>query len=105
MAPQLKYAGDPRSESSIKKYDANHFSPEDIIPDGFGILALTLGMAGMMLKMKYLALASLLLCLVSISSTRATEAEIKQIISTVMVAGFALFQSYIKLPVKPRQTT
>jgi hypothetical protein len=99
MAPQLKYAGDPRQQSSIRKYSAHDFSPEDIIPDGFGIFALTFGMAGMMLRNKYLALISLVTCLISISNSRGTEAEIKQVVSTIMVAVFALFQSYIEIPV------
>jgi MFS-type transporter involved in bile tolerance (Atg22 family) len=105
MAPQVKYAGDPRSQSAIKKYSANDFSPEDIMPDGFGIIALTFGMGGMMLKSKYLALISLVTCLISIANARGTEAEIKQAVSSIMVAVFALFQSYIDLPVPSRKTT
>jgi Uncharacterised protein family (UPF0139) len=104
MAPNLKYAGDPRESRSIRKYSIYDFSPEEIMPDGFGLFALTFGMAGMMLKIKYLALLSVLLCLISISNSRGTEAEIKQIISSLMVAGFALFQSYIDLPVPNRQS-
>jgi hypothetical protein len=102
MAPQPKYAGDPRAQSSIKKYSAEDFSPEDITIDGFGIFALTFGMAAMMLKNKYLAMISLLSCLKSIANSRGTEAETKQTISTVMVVGFALFQCYIDIPVPSR---
>jgi hypothetical protein len=96
MAP--KYAGDPRQQSAIRKYSARDFSPEGALPDGFGIFALTFGMAGMMLKNKYLAWISLVTCLISISNSKGTEAEIKQTVSTIMVAIFALFQSYIDLP-------
>ena len=98
MAPQLKYAGDPRRPAEVSKYSPELFTPEDFPPDAFILFGLTFGMAAMMMKMKWAALLSIVCSLVSIANSRGTENDIKQIVSTLCVAGFALFQTYVELP-------
>ena len=104
MAPQLKYAGDPRRPSEKTIYSAELFTPEDFPPDAFILFGLTFGMAAMMMKFKWAALISITCSLVSIANSRGTENDIKQIVSTLCVAGFALFQTYVDLPVNTRPT-
>ncbi len=58
------------------------------------LLGLMLGMLAMMIRLKWAALGSMLCTLVAISNSRGTEPEIKQAVSTLCVAGFALFQIY-----------
>ena len=107
MAPlqkyELKYAGDPRRPADVRKFDPAHFSPEDFPPDAFILLSLSCGMAAMMMRFKWASLMSMIFVLISIANTRGREDDIKQIVSTLCVAGFAIFQIYVELPARPTQ--
>ena len=107
MAPalQLRYAGDPRRPEEIKKYDVRNFTPEDYIPDAYILFGLVFGMAALLMKYRWAALLSIACSLVAMANSRGTENEWKQIISTITVAGFALFQTYIEVPVPVSQAT
>ena len=105
MAPNLRYSGDPRRPSEAKAYSPEHFSPEDFPPDGFVLLGLSLGLAALMLRFKWAVIGSFICTLLAVANSRWSDNETKQIVSTLCVVGFSIFQMYVDLPQPNKQST
>ncbi|CEP02047.1 hypothetical protein PBRA_002312 [Plasmodiophora brassicae] len=88
-APTGKLADDPRMPSRITTYKIDQVR-DDLSADWPSLLSLVFGISGLTMRIKLLAWASL----TSMSSVRAADFDLKQIISSLAFASLSIFFNY-----------
>ncbi|KAK9863611.1 hypothetical protein WJX84_007659 [Apatococcus fuscideae] len=88
MAYQFKISGDPKKPGDTRKMDKP--PEEEAQSDPIQLLAMMLGMVGMMLKVKMASWGALLCCLSAVANMKSFENDLKQIISTATFAVFGI---------------
>ncbi|SPQ98903.1 Protein Asterix [Plasmodiophora brassicae] len=92
-APTGKLADDPRMPSRITTYKIDQVR-DDLSADWPSLLSLVFGISGLTMRIKLLAWASLFCSLTSMSSVRAADFDLKQIISSLAFASLSIFFNY-----------
>ncbi|KAK9832269.1 hypothetical protein WJX74_004934 [Apatococcus lobatus] len=97
MAYQFKVTGDPKKPSDTRRFQ-KPLEEQEQQSDPIQLLAMMLGMVGMMLKVKFASWGALICCLSAVANMKSFENDLKQIISTATFAIFGIVLSYLQPP-------
>ena len=84
----------PRDVSKEKKWTPRKIKKDDIPPNYMQLAAVLFSVLGLMLKYKWCSWLGLLTCLSSMINLKQSEFDLKQLITTILMAIIGLFLNY-----------